>query len=553
MIKSSLIVGCVALTALASSAEEYFQAAPIKPFTAQQELVLTGLIYLEKHNLPSHAMAYFAQAIAADSKAKKLSMNTCWAKTHLARTQIEKGLRFAAAKGFQDVLKSCTFTDPEKKTEEQALQRMALQKLIEVAEDIDLVGFIEPWLTKYPDIGITDSFHLLRAKYSSGTGDLETSLREAQAVTDSKLKPQADLIASMILYRSGKLAESLDLLEKDREARLAALSPDLRSEAQMLIARLRFQKGDYQGAFQSYGSVPKGNPIWMQAMIEQAWAQILHKDYEGAAGNMYSLHTDFFKNAFAPESYIVRAVGYLNLCQFGDSVRTLYDLNRKYMGLRMALEKYESTHAKSAEYYSLVREFLLNSDLRTIQGLPKFAIYDLAKNRHFISVQTRINSLQDEMEKYVGISEDLINWEKKTHSKKATALRPTIKDLRLAGAADIKAEQIRLQGKAGEVLQERFKQMIGDIKKSVEQSELLRYEILSAAGENMRFQLAGGQISDQEKSYLELPKNQTFQWDFNGEVWEDELGHYRSNLKNICAQNDKNDTKTDIKEEKNEK
>ena len=58
-------------------------------------------------------------------------------------------------------------------------------------------------------------------------------------------------------------------------------------------------------------------------MVESAWTQILGEDYEGAAGNMFSLHTDFFKNAFSPESYVVRTVGYLNLCQYGDGAQVL--------------------------------------------------------------------------------------------------------------------------------------------------------------------------------------------------------------------------------------
>ena len=520
-----------------SWSEDFYSAQPIVNFTPQQELILTGLIYFEKHDLPTHAMAYFSQAANSEKNFKKPSPTTCWAHVHLARMESLKGLKLIATKDLEDTLNSCNFPESQK-PEEKQFQQLATQTYIDVVEDLEGPGFIEAWLQKFPDLKISDRFHLLKAKYSVNHGDLQTGLKETEVIRDSTLKPQADLIQAMILYRMGKLAESLDLLNQNREARLLALAPDLRSEAQMLTARLRFQKGDYDGAFQSYSSVPKGNPIWMQAMIEQAWAQILHKDFEGAAGNMYSLHTDFFKNAFAPESYIVRAVGYLNLCQFGDSVRTLYDLNRKYQGLRIAFERFNDSHTKTSDYYGLVKEFLLNSDLHSIQGLPKFAVYDLAKNRKFISLQTRINNLQDEMEKFSALSEELISWEKKTHSKKVAALRSTLKDLRLLSANRIKSEQLRLQELAAIALKERFTEMVADIKKSVEQSELLRFEILSAAGENMRFELAGGQITDQEKSFLELPKDQSFHWNFNGEVWEDELGHYRSNLKNVCANNE---------------
>lgn len=55
----------------------------------------------------------------------------------------------------------------------------------------------------------------------------------------------------------------------------------------------------------------------------------------------------------------------------------------------------------------------------------------------------------------------------------------------------------------------------------------------------MRFQFAGGQIQNSKDAQQKLTaeKEKSLQWKFKGEIWEDEVGHYRSSLKNICQSN----------------
>ena len=515
---------------------EYYQPKSISDMTPTQELVMKGLILTDKHQLPSLGASYFAQAevLGNSTEGKSLTEEKCWAKYHLGRTLALKGLPASATAKLAEVLKSCR--------PELGLRPLSLNVLLPIISDLESLAKIESLIDPskdYQGLVIPDSYKLLQAKHNAIQGDLEKALQDVRAISSHNFKAPAELVEALVLYRQGKLDESLKVMDQGTEDRLRKLPPDLKTEAQMLRARLHFQKGDYHGAFLAFSEVEKGNPMWLQAMVEQGWAQILTKDFEGAAGNMYSLHTDFFKNAFAPESYVVRAVGYLNLCQFGDSVRTLYDLNKKYQNVKGSLEGFQNEHAKADDYYDLVKTFLKNSDLRSFSGVPKYAVYELAKNRKFIGLQMQINALSDEMTKMAILNEDVLAWEKISHAKKGAEMRASLRDLRARLIVSLKAQQKELQILAAQALKDRFGQMIADIRKSVEQSELLRFEILSAAGENMRFELAGGKITDEERNYLELPKDKSFHWNFNGEVWEDELGHYRSNLKNVCGNTEK--------------
>jgi len=56
--------------------------------------------------------------------------------------------------------------------------------------------------------------------------------------------------------------------------------------------------------------------------------QLASDDFAGAIGNMYSLHSPYFKAVYQPESFVVRTIGYLNICQYGDAYKSLTWLER---------------------------------------------------------------------------------------------------------------------------------------------------------------------------------------------------------------------------------
>src|SRR5690606_38382664 len=96
------------------------------------------------------------------------------------------------------------------------------------------------------------------------------------------------------------------------------------------IARMYFSQKKYDKALDAYMQVPKDHPFWVQALIEQGWTQLALEDYAGAIGNMYSLHSPYFKTVYQPDSFVVRTIGYLNICQYGDAYKTLTWMEKDY-------------------------------------------------------------------------------------------------------------------------------------------------------------------------------------------------------------------------------
>ncbi|MEL4419720.1 hypothetical protein, partial [Shewanella algae] len=84
------------------------------------------------------------------------------------------------------------------------------------------------------------------------------------------------------------------------------------------------------------------------ALIEQGWAQLALNDSAGAIGNMYSLHSPYFRVLYQPQSFVIRTIGYLNICQYGDAYRTLTKLEGDYREWLNKLNAYLSKERTSA-------------------------------------------------------------------------------------------------------------------------------------------------------------------------------------------------------------
>lgn len=538
-----------------------------------QMKLLQALIFLEVKKDYNMALALFAELL--DEPAVKTE-----ATYQLALTSKGLGLYSEYKFRMMQVLK-----DPSEEWQKKA----ALSLAQSAAEgDKELVAILDPKIDSLKlDVDRMDQYQMNRAKYYLDKNDLTKSYAAADEILiDSPHFTDAMFLKSLILYKGNHIQEAIGLQQavlKDVEQKQP--KSEFKSVVALTLARLHFQSGQYKEAFDNYLKVEKTHPEWMQAMIEQAWSQILSEDYEGAAGNMFSLHTDFFKKAFAPESYVVRTVGYLNLCQYGDGARVVYDFKKKYTPVAQQMKEYGAKMSSNVNYYDTIKTWAKNPDLATVDGLPREFIFALTRHPSFILEQKMINSVEDQVAKMNKISVDLIKTERKALAAQVDArnqaipikkqldaakdpearkslqekfsyqekrllsykiqhyiakkARNSIKELRTEGMARLDQEKAHYRELAGVAVKTRYNQMMTKLTEALDQSEVLQYELYSGAGDHLRYQMAGGDVNNKERPELKVEKDKALNWDFKGEIWEDELGHYRSSLKNVCPPDEK--------------
>ncbi len=386
-------------------------------------------------------------------------------------------------------------------------------------------------------------------------------------------KVQDGIRVQKTLYKA--LAEKK--IDKNFEA-LAALN----------LARMEFQSGLYVRSQRNFLQVYKDHPLWLPSLMEMGWAQLQSGDYTGAIGNMYSLHSPFFQHVYKPESYVIRTIGYLNLCQYGDAYRSLTRLEKMYRPFMSEIANYTKVNKQARTYYSTVKKYLRSNRKQKVDGLSPAVIREMARHRDFINLQKSLNRGIDERKVYNNLNKSVqknINKYKSLISRTKTRikkfkrlLRPVKKSekrkpLTPAQIGDykkrIKADRkliasfnfilaihkktrkyltkfkrdsikaldkrnFKTKANVELVLAKRLFRMRKDLGMYLENNELLRYEVFAGSGENIRYQASGGKTQGKRIPANVIPKSKELKWDFDGEYWADEVGHYKSSLKSNC-------------------
>jgi hypothetical protein len=355
------------------------------------------------------------------------------------------------------------------------------------------------------------------------------------------------------------------------------------------LARMDFTAKKYDKALPLYAKVPKDHPLWVQALVEQGWAQLATDDFAGAIGNMYSLHSPYFKVLYQPQSFVVRTVGYLNICQYGDAYRTLSKLESDYRDWNTKLISYLSPARTPASVYETVKSYLKSKSSTDVEGLPYQLVREAARGKSFLNSQNAINEKSDEAGLFAGVREDLqkekegVRFRADQAKKRAQALSIKIatavkahgpadqitkmkNDLELEKSrsvpnhyeltileqsqqafarfehdaqAHIHESQRKLMETASKALFARLKAMQAEMSRVLENNEFLRYEVFAGSGENIRYQVAGGKTAGDSRMPASIKPEKNMNWSFDGEFWEDEIGNYRSSLKNNCPKGNK--------------
>lgn len=429
------------------------------------------------------------------------------------------------------------------------------------------------------------NFPLIQARLALNQKELQKAWETLNHIpNESPQGRESRFLRAMIYYRSNNATNAVKELE-DLLQTPDKLSKDLKSLAATTLAKIYFQQGLYQQASSTYKLIEQDHPLWLESLVENAWSQILSKDYEGAAGNMFSLHTTYFKGAYQPESYIVRTVSYLQLCQFGDALSTLTDFLRKYKFAKKQLVSYKQQNPNHLE---VVREFLKAGSPKKFAGLPRSLLVEIARDPKFIELQKHINEIEEDsakmaqlgsrieeldqqllqkQNKYTKLLQDLDQHIKKSgdptkkdaliaeqeshqkHIQRLSLLRKIILDAKQGLIAENQTlvpiwgqKKVSLKGQQNSALQGSFANLEKDLNHWIDQSELLFYEIHNGAGEHLRYQMAtttaGEKRAPANDNKAFKKEDQDLQWSFDGEIWEDEVGHYRSSLKNVCPEDE---------------
>ena len=576
----------------------------VRPLSAEDLNMLRALIIVSKKDMCHVATGLFYPLTESANPVYKAESSF-----HLGLCLHEMGLYTESVKRLTDVIK-------EKSPQFQKRAISQIVKDLPFDFELDVSKVLENVDSAVVADSERDAFAYILAKGHALRGDLKNSGHWAQTVQPRfKRYENAQYLLSVSEYASGNVKGSLDRQRAMLE-RLEKSGSDKNLEAlvAMNLGRVAFQDRNYELSNQYFLKIRKDSPLWVAALTEMGWSQVLKGDSEGAIGNMYSLHSPFFKHLYKPESFVVRTIGYLNICQYGDAYRSLSTLEEQYRAWFDQISGFLRTNksSPSVSYQALVK-FLKQPNQTVVDGLAGPVLREIGRYKDFLNIQESLNHRVDEMEQYgflntlIDKDREKVRWKRGKALERIAQVEALIKKVKtdsqlernmhewrtqLAVERDwtefyqfhlevieegrgglqkfrnvarprLAEYQEKLKQKAGEVLMARLEQVQKDLSGILENNELLRYEVFAGSGENIRFHMTATAEKAGERSSASVspggdgpagggragggaaggarrihhtakPQTKALQWAFDGEFWEDEIGHYRSSLKNNC-------------------
>ena len=323
-----------------------------------------------------------------------------------------------------------------------------------------------------------------------------------------------------IIYSTLKNPESSASAFKRAQSR--AGSQGIRELSTMNLARANYELKSYRNAFEQYSKIPRDSDLWLQSLLEGAWAFFVIQKHNNTLGNIHTLHSPFFKDRFYPESYILQAITYLRLCRYESAKDSLKSFGKNYKNKFVDLNKLLKTYNRQyAGFYDVIAKY---KNTKRVQDFSEAAeIADsVSRSDAFKEGQQVVRALDRERSTLRSRSGRL-------GEGMVTVLRKALEDLRLATA--------ERTGQQGFDLAVQLFRYLQDLSNQV---RLINIELLSGQTDALRSEYQGESFGSDSSEWgegmkeLDLKRQLEF-WPFEQEYWEDELGAYVYNIDSKCG------------------
>jgi hypothetical protein len=184
--------------------------------------------------------------------------------------------------------------------------------------------------------------------------------------------------AALAMVKKGDLAGAAQFMKAQLEPAIEAKKDPLAlSNHYLQVARLLYQAGVLDSAEEFYLKIPNSAPEFVKAREELTWVLLRKSDHSRLRGELVTLSSPLFKEKFAPELYMVRAISNLKLC-FYDAVQKDFVsfMNTNSIWARKidaALKANEAPAPANLDFFSTQISKVIDSKAKETQELATLA------------------------------------------------------------------------------------------------------------------------------------------------------------------------------------
>ena len=345
-----------------------------------------------------------------------------------------------------------------------------------------------------------------------------------QVDRSSRYGLRAKFLEGVLLYQMGQPNAALEpfkeVVRGTRDAESAA-DRRLRQMAFFQLARTHFGAEQPSFSIFYYDKIDTDSFAWLDALYEGSWAEFRLGNYEKALGNLLTLHAPFFKDAYYPESLILKAVVYYENCRYPEAKAILKDFLARYEPVHDELERLTSKKQSYEAYYEAL-EKLRREAKRGGRGQAAILaeVLDIALSDPELERLDRA---------YQEVDAELRRLGRTKSAFQATRLYAGLTKLLTRSRADLAKE-------AGRAVKNQLERERSAINQLIKQAVRIDIETARSEQERIESKLRDVQRRPKklEKTFVEWTDDEKIVWPFDGEYWRDELGTYELTLAHSC-------------------
>lgn len=302
----------------------------------------------------------------------------------------------------------------------------------------------------------------------------------------------------------------------------------MRNLAWVSLARVYYtaanqaQGGEIDGTLlgqsvESWTKVEQSSEYWLDSLFESSWAFFLADEYSRALGNVHTLNSPYFEDAFYPEALVLKAVTFFVNCQVDNAEATVAQFHDRYDPVKQELDAVLKKHQDNAAFFEFLKK-VRNDEAELsprVRPIVKSALSDRTVLQHLEYV-----AILDKEEARLGKSGEKFQG--------SPVGGKVLEDVALARSFAV--------DQAGDLARGRYNRLIRELQDLGNQVDTVELEIATfrrgQIDQELQQQMSlakqskGGDVNVDEEHQL---------WPFDGEWWRDELGFYRQQVTNLCT------------------
>ena len=291
----------------------------------------------------------------------------------------------------------------------------------------------------------------------------------------------------------------------------AANQPQSASDAGSIDGKLLGQ------SVEAWTRVQQSSEYWLDALFESSWAFFLADEYARALGNVHTLYSPYFEDAYYPEALVLKAVTFFVNCQVDNADAVVAQFHDRYDPVKTELDEILVENKDNEAFFEFLQSVRKNkADLSPrVRGIVTTALSDRTLLRHL---------------EYVSILDD----EEKQLSEASDAFQSSplggqiLEDTTLAKSFAV--------DQAGDLARGRYNRLIRELQELSNQVDTVELEIATFRRGQIDQELQQQMSQAKESTGGDVEVDEEHQlWPFDGEYWRDELGFYRQQVTNRCT------------------